>query len=184
MGRVIYDTATSVNGWIADEHGSLDWLLGIPHEPPDEGSVLAPPEAPVMVMGSTTYEWVLDAEDILAQPEKWRVLHGDRTTFVFSSRRLPVPAGAEVRLVSGPVAEAMPRIRSAADGADIWLVGGGDLAAQFWDAGALDEIRLSVAPAMLAGGAPLFPQRVSWQRLALVSASAEGPFARLVYRVR
>jgi len=63
------------------------------------------------------------------------------------------------------------------------VVGGGDLAGQFLDAGALDEIALSVAPVALTAGAPLFPRRVESDRLRLVSASAVGQFARLVYRV-
>ena len=63
------------------------------------------------------------------------------------------------------------------------MVGGGDLAGQFLDAGALDEIRLSVAPAALAGGAPLLPRDVGADRLRLVSATAYGQFARLIYTV-
>jgi dihydrofolate reductase len=62
-------------------------------------------------------------------------------------------------------------------------VGGGDLAAQFLEAGALDEIVLSVAPVMLGSGAPLFPRRLEADRLTLVSATQAGQFARLVYRV-
>ncbi|WP_404447304.1 hypothetical protein [Microbacterium marinum] len=48
---------------------------------------------------------------------------------------------------------------------------------------ALDEIAISVAPVLLAGGAPLLPRRVESDRLRLVSAEAVGQFARLVYAV-
>ncbi len=182
MGRIIYDTATSINGLIADEDNSLEWLFAIAHDiEPD--SALVPPDAPVMVMGSTTYEWILAAADILAEPEKWQAFHGERSAFVFTHRQLPVPAGADVRFVSGQVADALAQMRDVAGGGDIWVMGGGDLAAQFLAAAALDEIRLSVAPVMLAGGAPLFSQRVEWPNLQLVSATTEGPFARLIYQV-
>ena len=103
--------------------------------------------------------------------------------FVFTSRDLPAPAGADIRFISGPVAEALPTIRAAAGDGDIWVVGGGDLAGQFLDAGALDEVRLSVAPVALTGGAPLLPRRVESDRLRLKSATAVGQFARLVYEV-
>lgn len=183
MGRIVFDTATSLNGWIADEDNSLAWLFAVDNgEQPDDG--LFPTGASVLVEGSTTYEWVLAAEDILAHPEKWRDFHGDRPAFVFTTRDLPVPDGADVRFVSGPVAEALPAIREAAGDGDIWVVGGGDLAGQFLDAGALDEIALSVAPVALTGGAPLLPRRVESDRLRLVSATAIGQFARLVYAVR
>jgi dihydrofolate reductase len=182
MSKILFDTATTINGWIADENNSLAWLFAVENgEHPDEG--LFPWGATVMVEGSTTYEWVLAESDILANPEKWREFHGDRPTFVFTTRDLPVPDGADIRFVSGGVADALPAIRDAAGDGDIWIVGGGDLAGQFLDAGALDEIAISVAPVALTGGAPLFPRRVESDRLRLVSAEKVGQFARLVYAV-
>lgn len=182
MGQIIFDSATTFNGWIADEHHSLDWLFAVEGgEEPADG--LYPAHAAVLVEGSSTYEWVLRFENLLERPERWRELFGDKPTFVFTSRRLPVPEGADVRFVSGDVAQALPDIRAAADGEDIWVVGGGDLAGQFFDAGALDRIEISVAPAALTGGAPLFPRRVGPDRLRLVSARAVGQFARLIYDV-
>ncbi|RUQ97174.1 dihydrofolate reductase family protein [Labedella endophytica] len=182
MTRILFDTATSINGWIADEDGSLAWLFAVEGgDHPDDG--LFPSSATVLVEGSTTYEWLLAEQDILAHPEKWQEFHGAKTTFVFSSRSLPVPEGADVRFLNGSVADALTEIRVAAGDGDIWVVGGGDLAGQFLDADALDEIRLSVAPVALRGGAPLLPRRVESDRLRLVSAAAVGQFARLVYDV-
>ncbi|RWZ61233.1 dihydrofolate reductase [Labedella populi] len=183
MGRIIFDTATTINGWIADERNSLAWLFAVEGgEHPDDG--LFPAAAAVLVEGSTTYEWLLAEQDVLAHPEKWAEFHGDRPTFVFTTRELPTPDGADVRFVSGSVVDALPAIRDAAGGGDIWVVGGGDLAGQFFDAGVLDEIALSVAPVALVGGAPLFPRRVESDRLRLESASAVGQFARLIYSVK
>jgi len=180
MGTIYFDTATSLNGWIADEDNSLEWLFAV--DGPD--GELMPQGVAVMVEGSTTYEWVLRHSDILEHPERWGEFHGETPVFVFTTRDLPVPEGANIRLVSGPVAEVLPRIREAAGDGDIWVVGGGDLAGQFLDAGVLDELRLSVAPVALTGGAPLFPRRIESDRLELVSAQAVGQFARLIYRVR
>ncbi|MDI2097850.1 dihydrofolate reductase family protein [Ruicaihuangia caeni] len=183
MGRIVFDTATSLNGWIADEQHSLEWLFAVENgETPDEG--LYPADARVLVEGASTYEWLLREQRLLEHPEKWAEFHSVKPVFVFTTRRLPVPAGADVRFVSGPVIDALPAIREAASGGDIWVVGGGDLAGQFLDAGALDELALSVAPVALTGGAPLLPRRIESDRLRLVSASAVGQFARLVYEVR
>lgn len=182
MGHIIFDSATTLNGWIADEHNSLDWLFAVDGgDEPESG--LFPAHARVLVEGSTTYEWVLAQEDLLAQPERWQELYGDKPTFVFTTRDLPIPQGADVRLVSGAVAEVLPAIREAASGGDIWVVGGGELAGAFFDAGALDRIALSIAPVALTGGAPVFPRRVESDRLRLLSADAYGQFARLVYEV-
>jgi dihydrofolate reductase len=182
MTRFLFDTATSIDGFIADEHNSLAWLFAVEGgEHPDEG--LFPTTATVMVEGSTTYQWLLDESDLLAHPEKWQEFHGDKPTFVFTTRELPVPAGADIRFVRGAVADAVTAIREAAGEGDVWVVGGGDLAGQFLDAGSLDELAISVAPVTLGAGAPLFPRRVESDRLRLVSAAAFGQFARLVYSV-
>lgn len=183
MGKVYFDTATTINGFIADEHNSLAWLFAVPSAEEDDEQLM-PRGAAVMVEGSTTYEWLLAESDLLAHPEKWQEFHGDTPTFVFTTRDLPRPEGADIRFVQGPVTDLLPQLREVAGDGDIWVVGGGDLAGQFLDAGALDELRLSVAPVALTAGAPLFPRRVESDRLRLVSASAVGQFARLVYQVQ
>lgn len=181
-GKILFDTATTINGWIADEQNSLAWLFAVDGgEHPDEG--LFPSGATVMVEGSTTYQWLLDESDLLAHPEKWGEFYGEKPVFVLTSRELPAPEGANVRFRSGSVADLLPELRAAAAGGDIWVVGGGDLAGQFLDVDALDEIALSVAPVALTGGAPVFPRRIESDRLRLESAEKVGQFARLVYRV-
>jgi len=181
--RVIYNTATTLNGYIADEENSLAWLFAVESASmPDHAAFLEP--VTVLVMGSTTYEWVLREEDLLAHPEKWPDYFGRRPQFVFTTRDLPVPEGADVRFVRGPVADALPAIRRAAGDGDAWVVGGGDLAGQLLDAGALDEVQLSVAPAALTGGAPVLPRRIGPDRLHLRSAERFDQFVHLVYDVR
>ena len=49
---------------------------------------------------------------------------------------------------------------AAAGGKDLWVVGGGDLAGQFADAGLLDEVITYVAPVTLGSGRPLLPRRL------------------------
>jgi dihydrofolate reductase len=181
MTRIVFDTAVSIDGFIADSDNSLAWLFAVPGGEPDLD--LLPARATVIVEGSTTYEWILAETDVLTDPAKWQEVSGRRVTYVFTTRRLPVPDGADVRFLRGPVADALPVIREAAGTGDVWVVGGGDLAGQFLDAGALDELAITVAPVMLGAGAPLFPRRVESDRLQLRSASVHGPFARLVYDV-
>jgi dihydrofolate reductase len=182
MTRVIYYTASTLNGFLADEENSLDWLFAVEPPPPESyerflGTV------GVLVEGSTTYQWVLDVEGLLDEPGRWRTLYGERPTFVFTTRDLPIPVGADVQLVSGDVRAVMGRLREAAGSRDIWVVGGGGLAGQFLAAGLLDEIQVSVAPVALAGGAPLLPLRVGSERLTLRSVEQQGQFAFLTYDV-
>ena len=182
MGDIIYDAAATANGFIADEQGSLDWLFSVEGgDAPEEG--MFPADAAVIVEGSATYEWVLAHERLLERPERWAELYGAVPTFVFTTRELPVPAGADVRFVSGDPAESIGAIREAAGGGDIWVMGGGELAGRFLDAGLLDRIAVTFAPAMLPTGAPFLPRRVGPDRLRLAEVTRHGQFARAVYRV-
>lgn len=210
MGNIIFDTAATFNGFIADEKHSLDWLFAVRDEavhadgaddagltggidssghtpcPPagsDGETPLYPADASVQVMGSTTYEWVLRQERLLESPERWAEFFDTTPVYVFSSRKLDVPLGADVRLVSGTVVEHLDEIRAAAQGGDIWIVGGGDLAGQFLEAGALDRITLSLAPVALTGGAPLFTRNIGADRLRLAEVRQVGQFARITYEV-
>jgi dihydrofolate reductase len=63
---------------------------------------------------------------------------------------------------------------AAAGGRNLWIVGGGDLAGQFADAGLLDELVVYVAPVTLGAGAPLLPRRLE---LRLDELARNGDFA-------
>jgi riboflavin biosynthesis pyrimidine reductase len=63
---------------------------------------------------------------------------------------------------------------------NIWIVGGGDLAGQFADAGLLDEVLVTVAPVTLGGGAPLLPRRVE---LRLDDLAPNGDFVCATFSV-
>jgi dihydrofolate reductase len=182
--RVIYRTATSLDGFIADDTDSLAWLFAVEHsdaQTTDYASFMD--GVGVLVEGSSTYEWVLAEANLLDEPSKWQEFYGERPTFVFSSRQLPRPAGADIRFVNGPVSDALPTIISAAGSRDVWVAGGGDLAGQFLDAQALDEITVSIAPVTLAAGASLFPRRLESDRLTLVSIAQHAQFIHATYRV-
>ena len=51
---------------------------------------------------------------------------------------------------------------AAAQGKNIWLVGGGDLVGQFYDAGLLDEVIVQVGSVTLGAGKPLLPRKIAF----------------------
>lgn len=181
-----YYTATSIDGYLADENGSLEWLFQFGAAEEIEGvndyHSRFMDRVGAVAMGSTTYEWVVEHEDLLEHPENWSY---EVPTWVFSTRELPIVTGADVRFVRGDVAPVHAEMVEAAAGKNSWLVGGGDLVGQFHDAGLLDEIVLSVAPVTLASGAPLLPRRITDPPLKLVDVEKQGGvFAVLTYEVQ
>ena len=177
-----YFTATSLDGFIATEDDSLDWLFPLG----DINSTSYPEfiaEVGALAMGSTTYEWMLRHADSVAA-ETGSPWPYTQPTWVFSTRSLPAIPDAKVSFVQGDVRPVHAAMRAAAGDKNIWVVGGGDLAGQFYDAGLLSEIIVQVGSVTLGEGKPLFPRRLTSPPLELVSARQIGTgFAELRYQV-
>jgi dihydrofolate reductase len=185
VAKTQYYTAATLDGFIADENHSLDWLFEVDREQGGENSFGAFfADIGAMAMGATTYEWVLEHDRLLEEPEKWRGYYGETPCWVFTHRALPSIPGAEIRFVEGNVAPVHGEMTRAAAEKNIWLVGGGDLVGQFADQELLDEILVGVAPVTLGRGAQLLPRRLTASNLELVDVARDRQFARLSYRVR
>ncbi len=153
-----YYTATSLDGFLATEEDSLEWLF-----PLGDLNDSSYPEfishVGALAMGSATYEWMLrNADQVMAEVgSAWPY---SQPTWIFTSRQLPLVEGADIRFVNGDVRPVHAEMREAAGDRNIWIVGGGDLAGQFHDAGLLDELILQVGSATLGRGKPLLPRRI------------------------
>jgi dihydrofolate reductase len=160
VGLTRYYTATSLDGFIADPDNSLDWLFTREREedgPLNYGEFISGVGA--LAMGSTTYEWILDHEFADKDRAEWKWPY-DVPCWVFTHRTLPTVPDAEVEFTSADVATVHEEMTRAAGDRNVWIVGGGDLAGQFADAGLLDEVIVWIAPVTLGAGAPLLPRRI------------------------
>jgi dihydrofolate reductase len=136
-------------------------------------------EVGAIAMGSTTYEWILGHEFAGRDPSEWKWPY-DMPCWVFTHRQLQVVTGAQIDFRSGDVGPVHREMVEAAGDRNIWVVGGGDLAGQFADAGLLDEILVTIAPVTLGAGAPLLPRRIE---LRLDEVGQNGDFACARYSV-
>ena len=171
-----YRTATTLDGWIADEHDSLDWLF-VQHqdEAGEQGFTDFMAGVGAAVMGATTYEWV--RAQLAEAGEPWPYAF---PSWVLTHRDLPTVDGADVRFASGDVDGWWPAVQEAAGARDVWVVGGGELAAQVALAGRLDRVVVDIAPVTLGAGRPLFPRAVD---LRLVEVHRNGDFVGATYDV-
>ena len=180
MARTQYYTATTLDGFLADENHSLDWLFTRDQQPDglnnyseffnDVGS---------LAMGSTTYEWVLDHEFKDKPQAEWKWPY-EIPTWVFTHRELPVVPNADLRFTSPPIAGVHREMVEAAAGKNVWIVGGDGLAGQFADEGLLDDVLVMIAPVTLGCGAPLLPRRIE---LRLDETARNGEFVAARYAV-
>jgi dihydrofolate reductase len=78
---------------------------------------------------------------------------------VLTHRTFPqAPPG--VRFDRDDVRRIHVEMTDAAEGKDLWVVGGGELVGQLHDAGLLDEVWLQYAPVTIASGVPVLPRHV------------------------
>lgn len=177
-----YYTAASLDGFIATVDDSLEWLFPLGRLE-DTGYPEFFRDVGALAMGSATYEWMLRhvVGPEAANPQPWPY---HQPTWVFTSRDLSALPGADIRFARGDVRPVHEAMRAAADGKNLWLVGGGDLVGQFHDHGLLDEIIVQIGSVTLGSGKPLLPRAIVQPPLELLSARAIGTgFAELRYAV-
>lgn len=164
--KTVYFTATSIDGYIAAPNHSLDWLFQFGSEDPSYHEFIK--DVGAVVMGSSTYEWVLK-HDTFADPENPKPWPYEQPTWIFTTRSLKSVPGADIRFVKGDVRPVHQQMTQEAKGKNIWVVGGGHLAAQFHEQGLLDELIITLTPVILTAGAPLFTSSIITPPLRVLS---------------
>ncbi|MEO7198150.1 MAG: dihydrofolate reductase family protein [Solirubrobacterales bacterium] len=183
MGRTVYYAAMSLDGYIAEPEERLDWLMGFdgPGYAGDDGSSVQDAmstfmaEVGSMVMGSKTYEFLL-------REGSWP--YGDTPTWVYTSRELETIEGAgALKFASGNVTELHAEMLAAADGKDVWMIGGGNLGSQYVAARLLDQVRVTVVPVILGDGLPLFAEPLAEPMRLLDTTSFDNGMVELSYEI-
>jgi dihydrofolate reductase len=177
-----YFTASSLDGFIATEDDSLEWLFPL-GDVADTAYPAFFAEVGALVMGAATYEWLLRhvVQPEGTPPQPWPYT---QPTWVLTTRTLPTVPGADIRFAQGDVRPVHAALVAAAGGKNVWIVGGGELAGQFYDAHLLDELFVQVGSVTLGRGKPLLPRRITTPPLRLLSVRAVGTgFAELHYEV-
>ena len=146
MGQIVYYVAASLDGFIAGPNGDVSWLDEYSGPDEDYGYQEFLDSVDTLVMGSLTYEKILEFGE-------WP--YPGKSTYVATKRELPAAEGAEIKFSEGPISTLIDEIKRGS-AADIWLVGGGALAGDMLAQGLLDKVRLFVMPVLLGGGVPLF----------------------------
>jgi dihydrofolate reductase len=168
MRKLIYSMTVSLDGFIADRAGEIDWSM--PDEELHRFHNERVREVGVQLCGRRLYETMLYWETVEQNPsateielEFARIWKGVER-IVFSTTLASVEGNA--RLASGDVAEEVEKLRHQ-PGKDL-AVGGAGLAASCMKLGLIDEYQLFVSPVVLGAGTPYFPpleQRIKLELL-------------------
>lgn len=147
MSNIVF-IATSLDGYIADKNGGVDWLHAIPNsEGNDMGYAKHIASIDALVMGRNTLDMVLSFGI------DWPY---SKPVFVLSNTMTSVPKGYEdkVFLVKGPLKEVLVQIH--AKGFTNLYIDGGVTIQNFLKEDLIDEMIITTIPVILGGGSPLF----------------------------
>ncbi len=168
--KLILFIAQSVDGYIAREDESLDWLLKY-EGPEDHGYTLFYETIGTILLGRRTYEWI-----VRNVPSGFP--YQGKQCFVFS-RSLKEDTDS-VTFVNQDIAAFTAALKTQ-PGQDIWIVGGADVLFPLLRDDLVDEFIIHIAPTIIGGGIPLFKAGIREIPLRLVKVTQSHQFVELRY---
>ena len=162
MRKVKYRAAMSLDGFIADVNGEVEWLhhFHAKHGREDYGMSEFFRSIDTTLMGRRTHDFALN---------RGRKSYPGMEVFVFTRTKPPGKRDG-VEYLSTPPAELIGSVRKK-PGKDIWLCGGGDLASHLLRDKLIDEISVAVIPIVLGDGIPLFQKGYPMAELQLINCT-------------
>lgn len=173
MRKVVLYIAMSLDGYIADCNGKVDWLRG--HS--DEEEMVDTysdfiKNVDTVVMGWNTYHQVSTE----LSPDDW--VYQELTSYVVTHRA--IPSTDNIKFVEDDPCSIVRKLK-AEQGKKIWICGGANIIHPLVCNGLIDEYYISVIPTILGSGIRLFGETANEIRLRLLHTQAYNGITELVY---
>ena len=176
MRKVILYIAMSLDGYIADQAGGVDWLAGDGSDDENAGSYPGFFDTiDTVILGYRTYRQIITE----LFPDGW--VYAGKTSYVVTHR--PEPSTDEIIFTKETMRELIERLK-AQEGKDIWICGGASIVNQLTGPGLIDRYHITVIPTILGDGVRLFKKREAPIRLKLLSTEDYNGMVDLVYEPR
>lgn len=148
MRKIKLYIAASIDGYIADIDGGLDWLSAYPITSElNYGYDEFFNSVDSVIMGGRTYRDILNMDVIY--PYK------DKISYIITRNKINSPK-ENIHFISENIIETVLDLKNK-EGKDIWLVGGGKIISMLLDNDLIDKMIITIIPIMLGSGIPLFP---------------------------
>ena len=143
--NVILYTAMSLDGYIAKEDGSVDWLEDTGEGV--EGTYLKfYSSIDTIIMGRKTYDQILTFGE-------W--VYKGKDTYVLTSDISRVPEKPNIEFRNDEIEDLTTELKQKSK-SNIWLLGGAEIVNAFLEKKLIDEYRIAIVPVILGTGIPLF----------------------------
>lgn len=160
MSKIKLYIASSIDGYIARENHSLDWLHALPNpENLDYGYNDFINGIDTVILGRKTYD------EIMGFGVEWP--YGNCNTYIVTNDKNYNPQTSKTFLLNDISKKSVDQIKWESE-KDIWIVGGGKLISQLLNLEVIDEMYICIIPIILGSGIPLFPNKPKETKFRLV----------------
>ena len=178
MSKVLIHATVSLDGFMADEHGGIEWMNGFPSDPADEELVAHVVEELGAVVGGANKTQTIEDGEV-----PYGGIIGVPVFLMTHSPHEPIEKdGVTYTFVVDDIAEAVLAAKQAAGEKWVSLLGG-SISRQCLEQGLVDEIVLDVVPILLGSGISLFSGLSRHMKLERLHTSAFASEVHLRYRV-
>ncbi|WP_392885401.1 dihydrofolate reductase family protein [Eubacterium limosum] len=168
--------AMSLDGYIADKNGKVDWLSG---HTPDADDMTSYSEfikdIDTVVMGYNTYHQIVTE----LSPGDWP--YTGLTTYVLTHRS--IPSTKAVKFANEDTCSLVRALKQET-GSGIWICGGAGVVQPLIRADMIDRFHLSMIPTILGDGIPLFETASTAIKLRLLETKSYNGITDLIYAPR
>lgn len=177
MRKVILYIGVSLDGYIADSKGSVNWIEGQDeHQPLEDTFTPFFGKVDTVIMGRKTYDQIVT---VLA-PDRWPYLGATSYVITHNSGK---DERDNIRFQNTDVCSLVKELKQE-EGNDIWICGGAEIAGELMQADMIDCYHLAIVPTILGGGVRLFGRDMSKIDLQLAETKTYNGIVELIYKRR
>ena len=176
MRKVVLFIAMSLDGYIADINGNVDWLHGQSNKVENEETYSEFVKGiDTVIMGWTTYHQVVT----VLSPMEW--VYKDFTSYVITHKQQA--STDNIKFVNEPPSSLVQRLKEQ-KGKDIWICGGASIVLQLMQEKMIDRYHISIIPTILGSGIRLFGSHDAELTLKLIRTQNYNGMIDVVYENR
>lgn len=148
--KVILYISQSLDGFIADSKGNVDWILGNNEDyDSDYGYETFIKDIDTVILGANTYNQIKNE----LSPDKW--VYENLQSYVLTSEK--IEDTTNIKYVNMNIKELINRLQQE-HGKNIWICGGANLVNQCVRENLIDEYQITTVPVILGNGIRLFEE--------------------------
>ena len=176
MRKVVLFIAMSLDGYIADKDGSVNWLNGQDKEVENEDTYsVFIKDIDTVIMGWKTYNQIVTE----LSPEEW--VYKGLTSYVITHKQCM--STSEIKFVCEKPKDLVNRLKQK-DGKDIWICGGANIAQALMREDLIDQYYISIIPTLLGNGIRLFDTMEKEIELTLIESRNYNGITEVIYERR